>query len=351
MMKKMIYNKMELNRENKNIKAFGHTMLHFLSPSGSLPMGEGRGRGYCRILSFLLLLFFSFATANAQDSWDGSVASKFASGTGTKADPYIISNAAELAYFGTKYHNSYNYYKVTADIDLGGREWTYNAGKDFKGYLVGDKGNGAKPVISNYVINVPNSGSYYGLLGKVSNGKISNIGVSDVVMTLVANIGSTPMAGTFIGTIENGALVEGCSAENITINTGKETTQLCCGGLIGKALDLGTVVRNCSVKNGSINLNGEINPNGNYGALLGRMENACLVEGCSVENFTYNSTQKLLGCNLSGMVGSMKGASATTRSVITRCSVKNLTYNLDGELSNKVAMGSIVCWVKEAIMT
>ena len=344
MMKKMIYNKMELNREN--IKAFGHTMLHFLSPSSSLPTDEGGRRGYCRILSFLLLLFLSFGTANAQDPWDGSVASKFASGTGTKADPYIISNAAELAYFGTKYNDSRFYYKVTADINLGGREWTDNAGKTFYGHLVGDKGNGAKPVISNYIINVPNSENNYGLLGKVSNGKISNIGVSNVEMTLVANIGSALRAGVFIGQIENGTLVEECSAENITINTGKETTQLCCGGLIGKALDLGTVVRNCSVKNGSINLNGEINPNGNYGALLGRMENACLVEGCSVENFTYNSAQKLQGCNLSGMVGSMQGTNATTRSVITRCSVKNLTYNLDGELNIKVAIGSIVCWVQ-----
>ena len=158
------------------------------------------GRG--RILSFLFLLFFSFATANAQDPWDGSVASKFASGTGTKADPYIISNAAELAYFGTKYHNSYSYYKITEDIDLGGREWGYHAGKDFRGYLVGDKGNGAKPVISNYIINVPNSDNNYGLLGKVSNGKISNIGVSNVEMTLVANIGSALRAGTFIGIIE-----------------------------------------------------------------------------------------------------------------------------------------------------
>ena len=294
-----------------------------------------------------LCLTIGWGNAYADSTpWDGSIASSFAGGTGTKADPYIISTAAELAYFGNNYNNSFLYYKITSDINLGGREWTYNTGKTFKGHLIGDKGDGAKPVISNYVINVPSNDNNYGLLGKVNNGEISNIGVSDVVMTLVANIGSTLRAGVFIGQIENGTLVEGCSAENITINTGKETTQLCCGGLIGKALDLGTVVRNCSVKNGSINLNGEINPNGNYGGLLGRMENACLVEECSVENFTYNSTQKLLGCNLSGMVGSMKGASATTRSVITRCSVKNLTYNLDGELSNKVAMGSIVCWVE-----
>jgi hypothetical protein len=184
------------------------------------------GRG--RILSFLLLLFFSFATANAQDRWDGSVASKFAGGTGTKADPYLISNAAELAYFGTKYNDSRFYYKVTADIDLGGREWGYHAGKTFYGHLVGDKGDGVKPVISNYIINVPNSDNNYGLLGKVNNGEISNIGVSGVVMTLVANIGSALRAGVFIGQIENGTLVEGCSAENITINIiGFEDKQIC----------------------------------------------------------------------------------------------------------------------------
>ena len=31
--------------------------------------------------------------------WDGSVATGFAGGTGTEADPYLISNGAELAYF------------------------------------------------------------------------------------------------------------------------------------------------------------------------------------------------------------------------------------------------------------
>ena len=53
----------------------------------------------------------------------------FASGTGTKADPYIISNATELKYFGENYHNSYSYYKITADIDLGNIEWSYNTDK------------------------------------------------------------------------------------------------------------------------------------------------------------------------------------------------------------------------------
>ena len=159
-------------------------------------MGEGGWRG--RAFSFLFLILFSFANVYADPTpWNGNVASKFAGGTGTKADPYIISTAEELAYFGTKYNNSYSYYKITADINLGGREWAYHTGRTFKGYLIGDKGNGAKPVISNYVINVPNSDNNYGLLGKVSNGKISNIRVStakpkNVSRTTGSNLWSGP---------------------------------------------------------------------------------------------------------------------------------------------------------------
>ena len=264
MMKKMIYNKMELNRENKNIKAFGHTMLHFLSPSGSLPTDEGGRRGYCRILSLLLLLFFSFATANAQNPWDGSVASKFASGTGTKADPYIISNAAELAYFGTQYNGSSSYYKITADINLGGREWTYHQDKTFNGHLIGDKGNGAKPVISNYEIIVPNNDRCYGLLGSVSNGEIRNIGVSTVSVTFGVNISNSVKVGSFIGNVESGSLVEDCSAENITVNSGSASASTSyCSGFIGRIGNGYSVVRNCSVKVCTFTISGSIDKGGN----------------------------------------------------------------------------------------
>ena len=89
-----------------------------------------------------LCLTFGWGNAYADPTpWEGDVASKFASGTGTKSNPYIISTAEELAYFGTKYNDSYCYYKITADIDLGGREWSYNKGKTFYGHLVGDKGH------------------------------------------------------------------------------------------------------------------------------------------------------------------------------------------------------------------
>ena len=341
MMKIMIYNKMELNREN--IKAFGHTMLHFLSPSGSLPTDEGGRRGYCRILSFLLLLFFSFATANAQDPWDGSVASKFASGTGTKADPYIISNAAELAYFGTQYNGSSSYYKITADIDLGGREWGYHEGKTFNGHLIGDKGNGAKPVISNYEIIVPNNDRCYGLLGTVSSGEIRNIGVSTVSVTFGVNISNSVKVGSFIGNVESGSLVEDCSAENITVNSGSASASTSyCSGFIGRIGNGYSVVRNCSVKVCTFTISGSIDKGGNYATLVGRMDNGSLVEGCSTEDITITANYSLTGPNLSGLVGSMYGSSSS-RAVITKCSVKNVTMNIGGNLG-KMAVGGIVGW-------
>ena len=48
---------------------------------------------------FLWSIFYSFSESVTDNSWDGVVARSFASGTGTEANPYVISNAGEYAYF------------------------------------------------------------------------------------------------------------------------------------------------------------------------------------------------------------------------------------------------------------
>lgn len=61
------------------------------------------------------------------DVWDGSVATKFAGGSGTEADPYLISTGAQLAYLSNlSYGKNYGegkYFKLTNSIDLNGHEW------------------------------------------------------------------------------------------------------------------------------------------------------------------------------------------------------------------------------------
>ena len=65
-------------------------------------------------------------TASAE-TWIEAAATGFANGDGSQDNPYQISSGAELAYLakqvsgGNSYEN--NYFKLTADIDLGGKEW------------------------------------------------------------------------------------------------------------------------------------------------------------------------------------------------------------------------------------
>lgn len=47
----------------------------------------------------LSMIFVIPVSAVNPEVWDGSVASGFAGGDGTQANPYLISNAAEFAYF------------------------------------------------------------------------------------------------------------------------------------------------------------------------------------------------------------------------------------------------------------
>ena len=77
-----------------------------------------------------LSLIFSLVAIPAQAEkdprvWDGSVASEFAAGSGTRDDPYLIQTAAELALFRNIVNSTYPSIcaKQVADIDLNNRDW------------------------------------------------------------------------------------------------------------------------------------------------------------------------------------------------------------------------------------
>ena len=61
--------------------------------------------------------------------WDGTVATKYRSGTGTEIDPYIISNGSEFAYFQSQLeHTDYKgvYFKLGNDIVLNKGKFSYD---------------------------------------------------------------------------------------------------------------------------------------------------------------------------------------------------------------------------------
>ena len=79
------------------------------------------------ILSVLMILPLFTLNCSAA-AWDGKTASSSLKGSGTAEAPYLVESAEDLAFLaasvnaGTTYEGKY--IRQTADIDLGGKEWT-----------------------------------------------------------------------------------------------------------------------------------------------------------------------------------------------------------------------------------
>ena len=165
-----------------------------------------KNRLFFYVSSSLLLLIVSFfvinilsgkiSLANLYNKWDGkTIAKNFASGKGTEEDPYKISNAFELAYLrkvvNEKIQDEENggyfydkHYKLVRDIDLGEHSWTPIGNNDensFSGYL---DGNGY--TIYNLSLNNNSNldNNYLGLFGRIENGEVKNITLSNVLIDL-----------------------------------------------------------------------------------------------------------------------------------------------------------------------
>ena len=143
--------------------------------------------------------------------WFGSAASSFDSGRGTKEDPYKIATAEQLArlarnaYFaalaspqsGIQWHE---YYMLTADIDLAGKEWISigNVSWKFNGNF---DGNGH--VVKNMRQGYTHSGLQLadaGLFNYIA-GRVLNLGVVDADQKGLAETGI--LATHAAGIVEN----------------------------------------------------------------------------------------------------------------------------------------------------
>ncbi len=118
----------------------------------------------CLVVMLLLVLlvtigipslarFKNRSTINTVTFWDGSIASSYHKGTGTQNDPYIISNGAELSYFGeqlTSYDYENTYFKLSNDIALNNGVFDY------------DTTDGIKYILDNETYYIANySNKYY----------------------------------------------------------------------------------------------------------------------------------------------------------------------------------------------
>lgn len=121
-----------------------------------------------------------FTTTDSEvDVWDGvSVATSFAGGIGTEADPIRIETAAQLKLLADKVNAGTTYagvyFKLTSNIDLNNREWTSIGWHDYN--------SNGRPFCGNFSIGnnhitglkAKSENKSCGLFGYLKDGSISN---------------------------------------------------------------------------------------------------------------------------------------------------------------------------------
>ena len=194
--------------------------------------------------------------ADTTNTWNGTAATAFSSGNGSEADPYLITNADQFAYFrnevdrGRTFDNEYvklenNIHLSKVNFDPIGwgyeyKDWNVGDqdGKPFKGTF---DGNG-KTIFDLYqngwdLINAGTGESYtytncgFGLFAAASNATFKNLTISGAYVRV-----ECVEAGVLVGLSQNS-----CTYQNISIHNAKIANyQRPAGGLIGEVSGDGT---------------------------------------------------------------------------------------------------------------
>lgn len=293
------------------------------------------------------------AKVKGTNAWDGTIASSFAGGSGTEADPYLISNGWELAYlaYQINYGNAaqYNnkYYALTADIDLNNVNWDpigciYNSsgvGETSKSFVGHFDGRGY--TVYNLFINTSKyyHNRFFGLFGVVeAGGYVENVNVSGcnividgdvkgqvccggiagrIVTATVANCtvdgkisASTSSGGVRVGGIVGitfaRSVIADCHAE-VTVTGYSSDNNAFAGGIAGNIED--TTVARCS-SNATVSASGSGNVYVASGGVVGYAHTASVIYDCYSSGSVSGSNRRV-ECRVGGVVGALGGATVT----------------------------------------
>lgn len=248
----------------------------------------------------LLPLKVLAAPAAPSGEWTDYAASSFASGKGTKEDPYIINFPEQLAKLAKdinsgiadqEYTHNQEYFLLGNDIDLSAHRWipigsgtSISSFHSFTGYF-----DGGNKTISGLYVDESSEKFSAGLFGHVSGIEIKNVIIKDGYVKTEVDSNSQDAAGLLIGsaaqgyglsttvsnchvsgTIESGSALTGGLAGYNSYGTYKDcSTDImihghgCSGGFIGS--DFSGSYENCTAKG---NLSGQWSVGGFAGILF-----------------------------------------------------------------------------------
>ena len=244
------------------------------------------------------------APAAPSGEWTDYAADSFASGKGTKEDPYIINFPEQLAKLAKdinsgiadqEYTHNQEYFLLGNDIDLSAHRWipigsgtSTSSFHSFTGYF-----DGANKTISGLYVDESSEKFSAGLFGHVSGIEIKNVIIKDGYVKTEVDSKSQDAAGLLIGsaaqgyglsttvsnchvsgTIESNSALTGGLAGYNSYGTYKDcSTDItinghgCSGGFIGS--DFSGNYENCTAKG---NLSGEWSVGGFAGILFWESE-------------------------------------------------------------------------------
>ena len=164
-------------------------------------------------------------------------------GSGTSADPYLITSPDELKDFATYVNNKLvtnQYFKLTKNIDCDGLEGFESIGSSspFIGTLSGN-GN----TINNLTIN-----SGLGFFGHISGGTVNDLNFYKLRVT-----GNSYATGGIASELSAGGQIDNCTLTECTIACLDNQYSPEVGGIVARLSGSGSTISNCVVYNSTIN--------------------------------------------------------------------------------------------------
>lgn len=293
-----------------------------------------------------------------QGRWTDYAATSFDGGSGTKADPYKIATAQQLALLAKEVNSGVygsthtkEYFILTADIDLSGHVWTpigyesYTSGggsaQAFEGYF-----NGNNKKITGMYVDEREGDSYGKNRSAGLFGCISAIGDDYVIKNVIiengivfAGDGNTSSgdnygAGLLVGSITTSYGTDYAAINNCAVSGSVNSTKYA-GGLVGKASY--TIFKNCTA-------NVKVDGHSVSGGFVGNADLSSQFADCTAKG-RVNSK----GWSTGGFAGILFG-NITVNHCAAFGNVEAGNWNLGGfvgytesnvEITNSIAMGDV----------
>ncbi len=265
-----------------------------------------RTRFFALLLTAVMILaIVPFSAVSAAGKvWDGSVASSFASGSGTEDDPYIITTGAELAYLG-EIDTEDLYFELGSDIilnDTSSDNWYEDANSWFYFEFYGNF-DGKGYTVSGVCVNPEDTDGYedVGLFPYAEGATIMNLNVEDSYIVGCEDVGGIVGEAhdcyiyncTFDGVVKSlGFEYTNSDGETITSGGGYA------GGIVGYAWndsDFNNYIEEC------INYGDVYTTSYDAGGIAGLISTYVVVVGC--ENYGDVCGDNCVG----GIVGDANG--------------------------------------------